>query len=184
MIAALPLLAALAPVVPAVARLFGRDDVAKVADVVADSAQALTGQSDQDSIVAAIQADPALALKLANIAAEAELGLERERSRQLEIQHATIQAEAKSNDAFVRRMRPFFGYTMAVTWGFQMAAASWVIVTDPALAGEVMTGIAETTMLWGIGLSVLGVYVAGRSKEKGVNLLDALPFPIPGRKPR
>jgi hypothetical protein len=55
---------------------------------------------------------------------------------------------------------------------------------EAARAGEVMTGIAETTMLWGIGLSVLGIYVAGRSKEKGSSLLGALPFPVPGRKPR
>jgi hypothetical protein len=169
--------------VPAVARLFGRDDVAKVAGVVADAAQAMTGQSDQDGIVAAIEADPALALKLANIAAEAELGLERERSRQLEIVNTTMQTEAKSNDVYVRRMRPTFGYVMAATWAVQMGATSWAVIDSPRDAPAVLAALAETWWLWTVALSVLGIYVAGRSKEKGSSLLGALPFPVPGRKP-
>lgn len=181
---AIPLLAALAPLVPAVARLFHRDGLAKVADVVADTAVALTGQTDQAGIVAALQADPGLAAKMATAAMEVELGLERERYRQLEITNATMQAEAKSNDPFVRRMRPTFGYVMAAAWLWSFGTIGYMTLTQPDRAPALMSALSDTWWLWTVGLSVLGIYVAARSQEKSTSLLDALPFPIRGRNPR
>jgi hypothetical protein len=97
--------------------------------------------------------------------------------------NASLRAEIASEDKYVRRMRPTFGYVMAATWAVQMGATSWAVIDSPRDAPAVLAALAETWWLWTVALSVLGIYVAGRSKEKGSSLLGALPFPVPGRKP-
>ncbi|WP_084165110.1 3TM-type holin [Skermanella stibiiresistens] len=71
-----------------------------------------------------------------------------------------------SEDAYVRRMRPTFGYVMALTWLAQMGAIAWVIVTDPAQAIQIIAAMASLGTIWTVGLGVLGVYVYRRSGEK------------------
>jgi hypothetical protein len=78
----------------------------------------------------------------------------------------TIRAEVASSDPYVRRMRPTFGYVVALSWAAQMGAVAYVIVQDPSAAGRVVGSLAELTTIWGVGLSVLGVYVYQRSAEK------------------
>lgn len=113
--------------------------------------------------------------------------------------NASLRTEVASGDAYVRRMRPTFGYVMALTWAGQMGAIAYVIVTDPGKAGAVIAAMASLGTIWTVGLSVLGIYVYKRSQEKqtlvsdstgfatGTNLLNRLfradSAPIPGRKP-
>ncbi len=78
----------------------------------------------------------------------------------------TARADAVSEDAYVRRMRPTFGYIMALTWGTQMSALAYIIVTDPAEAGAVVGAMASLGTIWSVGLGVLGIYVYKRSDEK------------------
>lgn len=78
----------------------------------------------------------------------------------------TIQKEIASKDMFVRRMRPTFGYLMALTWACQMLGVAYIIVFQPQRAGDVLSGMAGLTGVWGIGLSVLGIYVYKRSEDK------------------
>ena len=78
----------------------------------------------------------------------------------------TIQSEIISKDAFVRRMRPTFGYLMALTWACQMLGVAYVIVFAPERASDVLTGMGQLTGIWAIGLSVLGIYVYKRSEDK------------------
>src|SRR5690349_15081191 len=51
----------------------------------------------------------------------------------------SLRAEVASEDAYVRRMRPTFGYIMALTWCAQMGAIAWVIVADPVQANQIIT---------------------------------------------
>lgn len=81
--------------------------------------------------------------------------------------NATARVEAQSEDKYVRRMRPTFGYIMALTWAVQMIAIAWTIFKTPEATGEVVGALGELTVMWSVGLSVLGVYVYRRSKEKG-----------------
>lgn len=113
--------------------------------------------------------------------------------------NASLRTEVASSDAYVRRMRPTFGYVMALTWAGQMGAIAYVIVTDPGKAGAVIAAMASLGTIWTVGLSVLGIYVYKRSQEKqtlvsdstgfatGTDLLNRLfradSAPIPGRKP-
>ncbi|MEI6558578.1 MAG: 3TM-type holin [Rhodospirillaceae bacterium] len=78
----------------------------------------------------------------------------------------SARAEIASEDAYVRRMRPTFGYVMALTWGAQMTALAYIIVTDPAAAGAVVAAMASLGTIWSVGLGVLGIYVYKRSDEK------------------
>lgn len=71
-----------------------------------------------------------------------------------------------AHDFFFRAVRPVFGYVMAITWATQMLAISWIIVTDPANAPNIINAMASMSTMWGIGLSVLGIYVYKRSQEK------------------
>lgn len=78
----------------------------------------------------------------------------------------TIQAEISSADPFVRRMRPTFGYVMAVTWFAQMMAVAYIIVFRTGTAYLVLQAVESLTLIWTVGLSVLGIYVYRRSDEK------------------
>ena len=77
--------------------------------------------------------------------------------------NASLRTEVASGDAYVRRMRPTFGYVMALTWAGQMGAIAYVIVTDPGKAGAVIAAMASLGTIWTVGLSVLGIYVYKRS---------------------
>jgi len=95
----------------------------------------------------------------------AELGGEVE-TRTLGEVNRSLRAEVASDDAYVRRMRPTFGYVMALSWCAQMGALAWVTVADPAHAGAVIEAMASLGTIWTVGLSVLGIYVYKRSEEK------------------
>jgi len=78
----------------------------------------------------------------------------------------TMRAEVASQDKYVRRMRPTFGYLMALTWAAQMFGIAYVIIFDTDRAGAVMAAMGSLSAIWGIGLSVLGIYVYRRSDDK------------------
>jgi len=78
----------------------------------------------------------------------------------------TIRAEIASQDKYVRRMRPTFGYLMALTWAAQMFGIAYIIIFDTDRAGVVMAAMGSLSAIWGVGLSVLGIYVYRRSDDK------------------
>jgi hypothetical protein len=84
----------------------------------------------------------------------------------LEQVNQTVRAEVASEDAYVRRWRPTFGYAVALTWSATMMAVSWAIVSDPAQAPAVIASLVNTSPIWGIALGVLGVAVVKRSQDK------------------
>ena len=83
----------------------------------------------------------------------------------------SLRAEVASEDPYVRRMRPTFGYLMALTWAAQMFGIAYVIVFRTNEVGAVMQAIGNLSVIWTVGLSVLGIYVYKRSEDKkiGVN---------------
>lgn len=81
----------------------------------------------------------------------------------------SLRTEVQSEDRYVRRMRPTFGYIMAMTWAAQMFAIAYVIITNPAVSGQVISAMASLGTIWTVGLSVLGIYVYKRSQEKTIN---------------
>jgi phosphoglycerate-specific signal transduction histidine kinase len=77
----------------------------------------------------------------ANRHIERLISMETEKLREI---NASLRTEIESQDPYVRRMRPTFGYLMAFTWAAQMFAVA----------------------IWAVGLSVLGIYVYKRSEDK------------------
>lgn len=78
----------------------------------------------------------------------------------------SLRAEVASTDPYVRRMRPTFGYLIALTWTAQMLAIAYVIAFQTAQATNVIDAMASLGTIWAVGLSVLGIYVYQRSEEK------------------
>jgi hypothetical protein len=95
----------------------------------------------------------------------------------------SIRAEALSSDAYVRRMRPTFGYFMAVTWAAQMLALAYVVIFKTEKAQEVLMGMESLSTIWAVGLSVLGIYVYKRSEEKKANLFSSSASTAPKKDP-
>ena len=89
-----------------------------------------------------------------------------ERTQVLGEVNQSLRSEVTSTDAYVRRMRPTFGYLMAFTWTVQMLALSYVLVFDTGQAGVVFSAVESLSAIWTVALSVLGIYVYKRSEEK------------------
>lgn len=159
----------LAQFAPGIIRWITGDDnskVASAADKIVGVAKSVTGKDSGEAALAAIQADPALALQFQQASNTFELGMYQEETKRLAEVNATMRAEAVSGDGYVRRMRPTWGYCMAFTWVVTMLSIAYIIVTDPGNAGSVVEGLAGMSEIWVVGLSVLGIYTYRRSSEK------------------
>lgn len=84
----------------------------------------------------------------------------------LEQVNLSLRAEIASQDKFVRRMRPTFGYIMAVSWAAQMLGIAYIIIFDTQRAGYILNSMSSLSAIWAVGLSVLGIYVYKRSEDK------------------
>jgi hypothetical protein len=89
-----------------------------------------------------------------------------ENKEALNVINKTIQLELQSEDKFISRMRPTFGYVLALTWFAQMMAVAYIIVFKTGIAYLVLQAVESLSVIWTIGLSVLGIYVYKRSDEK------------------
>lgn len=176
----------------AVGNLFGDDaqPAAKsvataVAQTAVDAAAKATGititdETSMQQAAAAIQADPAKLAEYQRALTERALGAMAEETKRLQIVNDTARVELASGDAYVRRMRPTWGYTMCATWAWIMIVIGYSIWQRP----ESLTGaLPDIVTLFAIGGAVLGVYVNNRTKEKGAPGLGLPNIPLPGRKP-
>lgn len=99
---------------------------------------------------------------------------------QLKIVNETMRTESNSNDGFVRRWRPFYGYAVALSWAIQMIGFTVIFgvtaLSNPENLANVVQQFAllsgSLVTLWGIALAVLGVSVHKRSLDKKVDLGD------------
>lgn len=98
-------------------------------------------------------------------------------TKQISEVNATMRAEAKADDPYVRRWRPTWGYVTAGAWAMQTIAIFIVCCTaaytdNAEKAAALFTGAATLvgalTAQWGIALTVLGVNVYKRSDDKAV----------------
>lgn len=95
--------------------------------------------------------------------------------------NATMRTEARSEDAYVRRWRPTFGYAVALTWTVQMAGLTYAVIATPEVAAEILAAIGSLSLIWGVALSVLGINVVKRSQDKAVGAGQGLPTGLGGR---
>lgn len=164
-----PLLALGLPVVAnIVAEALGRID-----NPVARAAAGALGEVGEAFSAGAITPEQ---MQEANRHAEAMAAMQAEENKAAYEQvNESLRAEIASDDAYVRRMRPTFGYIIAATWGAQMMAVAYVMVFDTIQANMVINAMQSMGTIWTVGLSVLGIYVYKRSEEKKVLSPPAAP---------
>lgn len=159
------------------------------ADAVGAVARAVTGDddgADMEEVVAKIKGNPELQAQLIQAMAAKEIELARIKAdtykadldavqRQLEIVNTTYRAELSSSDPYARRWRPTYGYVVAGAWGLQALGIFAVFVgsiflESPEKINALYKGlglsIGALATQWGVALTVLGVNVSKRSRDK------------------
>lgn len=135
-------------------------------------ARALGTDPAPAAVAQALDSDPAAlervrALELSHKRELERMHLEAETARLTQI-NQTMRLEAGSQDAYVRRWRPTFGYLVAIAWLVQSAAIAWMFAMQPSAAGTVAQAVTALTPMWGVALAVLGINVTSRSRDKQV----------------
>lgn len=92
-----------------------------------------------------------------------------ERKLALTEQHKIMQTELASNDAYVRRWRPTFGYAVCLAWVSLFFGTVLFILVHPEYTDQVFTGVSKLTALFSIALTVLGINIHKRSQDKQVS---------------
>ena len=134
--------------------------------------QALGAGNDPGEVGEILKSDPAAYERIKRLEQEHErelkaMMLEAETAKLGQV-NKTMRAEAASNDGYVRRWRPTFGYLAAISWALQSVAIAWSFVWAPEQAGQVSQAIAALTPMWGFAMAVLGISVHKRSQDKQV----------------
>ena len=91
-----------------------------------------------------------------------------ERRLAISQQATTTQAEYASNDPFVRRWRPMWGYTLCLSWALMFLGLFAVMVIEPTETANVINAIVALTPLISVALAVLGINIHKRSLDKQV----------------
>ena len=94
----------------------------------------------------------------------------------------TARAEINSDDPYVRRWRPAFGYAVRTCFFIQVGGSSLIVLL--AIIAEAMNGlkpgstvliiqaiasmIGATVVIWGFALSILGINIHSRSQDKAI----------------
>ncbi|MGF1717814.1 holin family protein [Photobacterium chitinilyticum] len=142
-------------------------------------ASALGVENTPEAIEAELRSNPEALLTLKKLESD-----ERVRLRELAFKHAeleseerrlatvqqaaTMQAEYASNDPFVRRWRPMWGYTLCFSWALMFLGLFMVMLLEPTETANVINAIVALTPLISVALAVLGVNIHKRSVDKQV----------------
>ncbi len=169
------LAAAVAPIAPLLGTALGGPAGGLVASMVANK---LGVVEDEDNLARAITDDiNGESKRLKQLEDENRRALKEMVALAVEV-NKTMRVEAKSDDPFVRRWRPFFGYTVAGTWALQFltllgcfAWATWMSANNNADSGKVVFDgavafIQASLVMWSVALPILGVSIHSRSKDK------------------
>ncbi|PHS48771.1 MAG: hypothetical protein COB05_04475 [Marinobacter sp.] len=137
-------------------------------------------ENTPSAIGQALEANPDALVRLKELEQEHERDLQRmvlqaETARLTEI-NKTMRAEAAADDAYVRRWRPTYGYATCLTWTLQglaiVAAIIGATFVYPEHADKILAGITALmgamVGMWAIALSVLGINISSRSRDKRV----------------
>lgn len=139
---------------------------------------------DPNAVLAKLQQDPEAVIKykLAELETKKEVQLASIQAKvsMLETVNVTMRNESNSEDPFVRRWRPFYGYAVSISWAIQMIGFSYMFIyvsitspdNLPMLVQQFAILSGALVSLWGIALGVLGISVHKRSKDKSINQSD------------
>lgn len=135
-------------------------------------------ENEPDAVIKALESDPdaLLKYKIAELEQNSIVVLASQESQALQIEsiNKTMRSESNSSDKFVRRWRPFYGYSVAIAWAIQMIGFTFMFVYIALNRPEELAALVQQfallsgslVTLWGIALAVLGVSVHQRSQDK------------------
>jgi hypothetical protein len=176
LLAVIPIIEGLTAIAPSIAKWFGGDKAEERVGKICNVVQSITGVGDDGLAegVEKIKADPEMQLRFLQELNSHEAAWWEEETKQLLAVNDTMQVETKSEDPYVRRWRPYWGYVSGTAWALQVVGLTLIgcLVTwrNPAEASSVIKALAELagsmTFQWMTALSVLGVAVMARSKDK------------------
>ncbi|EGQ9843740.1 hypothetical protein FYU92_06580 [Vibrio cholerae] len=143
-------------------------------------ANALGVEHTPEAIEAEIRRNPDALLKITEMESEERIRLREltyqqaelestERKLALTEQHKTMQAELASDDAYVRRWRPTFGYAVCLAWSSLFFGICLLMIIHPEYTEQAFTGAAKLTGLFSVALTVLGLNIHKRSQDKQVS---------------
>jgi len=165
---------------PALGRWLFGDKGEETAEKIISVGKAVVGTDQPEDILPALKANPELLVQFQHQATQIELAELEAHTRQLEAVNETARAAINSDDKYVRRWRPTWGYVTAVTWALQSlaimlclcAAAVATLYGKAEAVTALLNGAASLagalTVQWGVALTVLGVNVVKRSHDKQV----------------
>ncbi len=144
-------------------------------------ASALGVENTPEAIEQELRTNPDALIKLKQLESDERIKLQELALRHSEIesevhklaiatQAATQQAELASNDPYVRRWRPTFGYAMCLAWSLLFFGLAFALVFHPKQAADVVNSVVALTPLFSVALTVLGISIHKRSQDKQVSM--------------
>lgn len=167
----LSIITGLIGIAPTIAKWLGGDKAEAVAEQVAGIARSVTGQSDTQSAVDAIKADPALALEFQKAWMATELALEQEETKRQQMVNETMRAEAQSEHWPQWSWRPFWGFTSGLAFLFVAVLCCVlgyraIVEKDSAALTMIPQLVSAFAALFAIPGAILGVTAWKRGQEK------------------
>ncbi|ENI4485145.1 hypothetical protein ABXZ88_000947 [Vibrio fluvialis] len=162
---------------PLVGSLIGGPAGGTVGVLIAD---ALGVENTPDAIEAELLRNPDALLKIKQMESDERIRLRELSYQQAEIesaerklviteQHKLMVAELKSDDAYVRRWRPTFGYAVCLAWTSLFFGIAGLMLFHPEFTEQAFTGAAKLTALFSVALTVLGLNIHKRSQDKQIS---------------
>jgi hypothetical protein len=164
----------LAQAIPSIVGMFKGKDAEQQAEHVVNLAKQVSGIDDPQKAVDAVAADPDKLLAFKEKLLDHALKMREADNAQFEIVNTTMRAELASKDKYNSRWRATYGYLVAISWFITflglMIALIIIVAKDPEHIGQAVNAMgdmmASTAVLWSVALSVLGVTVSKRSRDK------------------
>ena len=160
---------------PYLIRKLKGDKAADTAGEILEIAKVATGAETPDKAMKMIESNPEAALKFKEMMINYEAMVIQEDTKRLDIVNQTMRTEYETT-GWKTGWRPYWGYLSGTMFGVQMLAFSYIgiyaIMKTPKEAVEVINAIATLaaalSTTWLLALSVLGLAVHKRSKDKQI----------------
>ncbi|MBN8123174.1 3TM-type holin [Vibrio vulnificus] len=162
---------------PLVGSLVGGPAGASVGALIAET---LGVENSAEAIEAELVRNPDALVKIKQMESEERVRLRELSYQQAELesaerklviteQHKLMVAELNSDDAYVRRWRPTFGYAVCLAWTSLFFGIAGLMLFHPEFTEQAFTGAAKLTALFSVALTVLGLNIHKRSQDKQVS---------------
>lgn len=172
---ALTTILAIAKFAPAVVGLLTNNKTStQAAQLVSQTAQAITGTTDDEAALEVLKNDPDKVIEYKNAMNEYAATMYELENKRAETVNNTMHLEAANKSRYVRYMRPTFGYAVILMMMSMFFNITRVIGKDLDQAIKMIEAYASMEWVFVAMLAAIGVYITKRSKDKNPNALGML----------